>query len=182
MGKWSLSARSLWVDHVSLDDRVAEESVRSIAEKEPCVELRWVGVPGMLSRVKFVCEVIRWSNMLPFAFEWKLALYMMPQVGLWASKSPHITNGWGKDWIRVVISVVFVLWEGGMYSEKTVIGRGWICGIVIEIAMFCRDCWIHHIFTFFRPLPLILFFSFSVSPYSFHPCACNRLLLAFPFF
>ena len=37
----------------------------------------------------------------------------IPQVGLWALKSPQIMNGSGKDWKRDDMSARLVLWEGG---------------------------------------------------------------------
>jgi len=40
IGKWSLSHRSLFVDHVSFGKRDEEHKVRSIAESEPEEEFR----------------------------------------------------------------------------------------------------------------------------------------------
>jgi len=47
-------------------------------------------------------------------------------------------NGEGSDRMRPEMSLEEVLWEGGMYTEQKVIGRGCSCGIFTESAMLCR--------------------------------------------
>jgi len=97
MGKWSLSHRSLWVDHVTLGERDEGHRVRLIVEREPEEELRWVGIPGRLRRCKSVSEESRWSRILPRELVRKLEFEIMPHVGLWALKSPHRRNGGGRE-------------------------------------------------------------------------------------
>ena len=45
--------------HLSLGERSVEESVRSIDEREPWVEFKWVGVPGWLRSVRLLFEARR---------------------------------------------------------------------------------------------------------------------------
>ena len=52
--------------------------------------------------------------MFPLALERKFIFEVMPQVRLWALKSPQSTNGEGSDRMRAEMSLEEVLWEGGM--------------------------------------------------------------------
>ena len=68
MGRWSLSQGSGWVDQERFEDKDVEQNVRSIAERVPYDELRWVGELGEFSRFKssFVRRML--SNILPREF------------------------------------------------------------------------------------------------------------------
>lgn len=68
MGRWSLSQGSGWVDQDSFGVKAVEQKVRSMAERVPYDELRWVGAPGVFNKFKssFVRRML--SNMLPREF------------------------------------------------------------------------------------------------------------------
>ena len=85
------------MDHVILGERDEEHRVRSIVEREPEVELRWVGIPGRLRRCKSFSEESRLSRIFPRELVRKLVFEIMPHVGLCALKSPHRRKGGGRE-------------------------------------------------------------------------------------
>lgn len=118
IGKWSLSHRSGWVAQDKEGASWGEQKVRSIAESEPEVELRWVGVPGELRRWRFGFDERAWSMMLPRALVRRGILEGMPQVGLWALKSPQMMKGEGNALKRGQRSSELVLWEGDVHRAE----------------------------------------------------------------
>lgn len=110
-----------------------EQIVKSNVEKEPELVQRWVGVFLEINRIRF----LECWRMLSTTFPLEL-LWLPPQVGLWALKSPHRMRGWGRVFIRLKRSdeaIVLVL-AGYMYTEHMVIGFLLICRIMTTMAIF----------------------------------------------
>jgi len=89
IGKWSLSQGSAWVSHANLGVRMLEQKVRSITERVPYEEFRWVGVPWVLRRFRSSIDSRILSRILPRELVQKILLEVIPHVGLCALKSPQ---------------------------------------------------------------------------------------------